>query len=303
MCVCTRSRVVAAAANDNATNGIERVMTAAREPFRVGRGMVGHEARVEAGRLGRPRALHHRVAGDELRGVVDVVGGQSDREAHRRILRTRLRRVGSLLNIATRKGASVTTIYYERDADLGVLDGQRIAVVGYGNQGRSWALNLRDSGCAPVVCVRRDETREQADGRRLRGARRGGRERRRHHLHPRARRRDRAAAARAERRLVRDRRERLHARLRPPRSARRQRDGRAAHARPRGAPLLRGRRRVHHRGRCAPRRHRAARSHRVLAIAQGDRRSAPGRARAHADAGGGARSRCRAGALARARPR
>src|SRR5204862_7467176 len=55
-----------------------------------------------------------------------------------------------------------TTIYYESDADLGVLDGQRIAVVGYGNQGRSWALNLRDSGCAPVVCVRRDDTREQA---------------------------------------------------------------------------------------------------------------------------------------------
>jgi ketol-acid reductoisomerase len=56
----------------------------------------------------------------------------------------------------------VTTIYYESDADLGVLDGQRVAVVGYGNQGRSWALNLRDSGCSPIVCVRRDDTREQA---------------------------------------------------------------------------------------------------------------------------------------------
>src|SRR4051795_2752893 len=56
----------------------------------------------------------------------------------------------------------MTTIYYERDADLGVLEGRQVAVVGYGNQGRSWALNLRDSGCAPIVCVRRDETREQA---------------------------------------------------------------------------------------------------------------------------------------------
>ena len=56
----------------------------------------------------------------------------------------------------------MTTIYYESDADPGALDGQHIAVVGYGNQGRSWALNLRDSGCAPVVCVRRDDTREQA---------------------------------------------------------------------------------------------------------------------------------------------
>ena len=56
----------------------------------------------------------------------------------------------------------MTTIYYENDADLGKIAGEQIAVVGYGNQGRSWALNLRDSGCAPVICVRRDETREQA---------------------------------------------------------------------------------------------------------------------------------------------
>src|SRR2546430_9629352 len=56
----------------------------------------------------------------------------------------------------------MTTLYYERDADLATIAGERVAVVGYGNQGRSWALNLRDSGCAPVVCVRRDDTREQA---------------------------------------------------------------------------------------------------------------------------------------------
>jgi ketol-acid reductoisomerase len=57
---------------------------------------------------------------------------------------------------------AMTTIYYEDDADLGALSGQMVAVVGYGNQGRSWALNLRDSGCVPVVCVRNDTTREQA---------------------------------------------------------------------------------------------------------------------------------------------
>ena len=56
----------------------------------------------------------------------------------------------------------MTTIYYEDDADPGALAGQSVAVVGYGNQGRSWALNLRDAGLAPMVCVRRDETREQA---------------------------------------------------------------------------------------------------------------------------------------------
>jgi ketol-acid reductoisomerase len=57
----------------------------------------------------------------------------------------------------------MTTIFYENDADLDALSGERVAVVGYGNQGRSWALNLRDSGCKPVVCVRRDATREQAE--------------------------------------------------------------------------------------------------------------------------------------------
>jgi len=56
----------------------------------------------------------------------------------------------------------VTTIYHDNDADLGVLDGRSIAVVGYGNQGRSWALNLRDSGLDVTVCVRNDDTRAQA---------------------------------------------------------------------------------------------------------------------------------------------
>jgi ketol-acid reductoisomerase len=56
----------------------------------------------------------------------------------------------------------MTTLYYEKDADLEGLRERRVAVVGYGNQGRSWSLNLRDSGCRVEVCVRADETREQA---------------------------------------------------------------------------------------------------------------------------------------------
>ena len=56
----------------------------------------------------------------------------------------------------------MTNIYYEDDADVGAIAGETVAVVGYGNQGRSWALNLRDSGCKPVICVRNDATREQA---------------------------------------------------------------------------------------------------------------------------------------------
>ena len=54
------------------------------------------------------------------------------------------------------------TIVHDEDADLSALDGRRVAVVGYGNQGRSWALNLRDSGLEVTVCVRADDTRDTA---------------------------------------------------------------------------------------------------------------------------------------------
>ncbi len=56
----------------------------------------------------------------------------------------------------------MTTIYRDEHGDVGLLAGASVAVVGYGNQGRSWALNLRDSGCEVRVCVRHDETRNRA---------------------------------------------------------------------------------------------------------------------------------------------
>jgi ketol-acid reductoisomerase len=40
----------------------------------------------------------------------------------------------------------VANIYYDKDADLSLLDGKKIAVIGYGSQGHAHALNLRDSG-------------------------------------------------------------------------------------------------------------------------------------------------------------
>ena len=57
----------------------------------------------------------------------------------------------------------MSEILHESDADLAALAGQRVAVVGYGNQGRSWALNLRDSGIDVTVHVRNDETRATAE--------------------------------------------------------------------------------------------------------------------------------------------
>ncbi len=57
----------------------------------------------------------------------------------------------------------MAAIYYDHDADPNALAGQSLAVVGYGNQGRSWALNLRDSGIEVQVCARADASREQAE--------------------------------------------------------------------------------------------------------------------------------------------
>jgi ketol-acid reductoisomerase len=42
-------------------------------------------------------------------------------------------------------------MYYDQDADLGLLQGKKIAVLGYGSQGHAHALNLRDSGCDVMV--------------------------------------------------------------------------------------------------------------------------------------------------------
>jgi ketol-acid reductoisomerase len=42
-------------------------------------------------------------------------------------------------------------IYYDKDADLNVLKGKKIAVIGYGIQGRGQSLNLRDSGVDVIV--------------------------------------------------------------------------------------------------------------------------------------------------------
>jgi ketol-acid reductoisomerase len=42
-------------------------------------------------------------------------------------------------------------VYHDKDADLGVLKNKKIAIIGYGIQGRGQALNLRDSGVDVIV--------------------------------------------------------------------------------------------------------------------------------------------------------
>ncbi len=45
---------------------------------------------------------------------------------------------------------------YDDDADLTLLDGQTVAIIGYGSQGHAHALNLKDSGVDVVVGLRED---------------------------------------------------------------------------------------------------------------------------------------------------
>ncbi|AAK40890.1 ketol-acid reductoisomerase [Saccharolobus solfataricus] len=47
-------------------------------------------------------------------------------------------------------------IYTDNDANLDLIKGKRIAVLGYGSQGRAWAQNLRDSGLNVVVGLERE---------------------------------------------------------------------------------------------------------------------------------------------------
>ncbi|MGE5326976.1 MAG: ketol-acid reductoisomerase [Deltaproteobacteria bacterium] len=53
--------------------------------------------------------------------------------------------------------------FYDDDAPLSILRDKTIGIIGYGNQGRAQALNLRDSGLNVVVGGLRDETAQQAE--------------------------------------------------------------------------------------------------------------------------------------------
>ncbi|TQL47511.1 ketol-acid reductoisomerase [Homoserinimonas aerilata] len=45
----------------------------------------------------------------------------------------------------------MTEIFYDKDADLSIIQGRKVAVIGYGSQGHAHAQNLRDSGVEVVV--------------------------------------------------------------------------------------------------------------------------------------------------------
>ncbi|MES2356048.1 MAG: ketol-acid reductoisomerase [Pseudomonadota bacterium] len=46
-------------------------------------------------------------------------------------------------------------VYYEKDADLSLIKGKKVAIIGYGSQGHAHAQNLNDSGVKVVVGLRK----------------------------------------------------------------------------------------------------------------------------------------------------
>ena len=47
-------------------------------------------------------------------------------------------------------------VYYDQDADIGLIKGKKVVIVGYGSQGHAHAANLKDSGVAEVVVALRE---------------------------------------------------------------------------------------------------------------------------------------------------
>ena len=49
-------------------------------------------------------------------------------------------------------------VYYDRDADLNLIKGKKVAVIGYGSQGHAHLLNMRDSGVKEIAVALRAES-------------------------------------------------------------------------------------------------------------------------------------------------
>jgi ketol-acid reductoisomerase len=63
----------------------------------------------------------------------------------------------------------MATIFYDQDADLSIIQGRKVAVLGYGSQGHAHALNLRDSGVDVRVGLRPgSSSRQKAEDQGLR---------------------------------------------------------------------------------------------------------------------------------------
>ena len=42
-------------------------------------------------------------------------------------------------------------VFYDKDADLSLIKGKKVAIIGYGSQGHAHALNAKESGCNVII--------------------------------------------------------------------------------------------------------------------------------------------------------
>ena len=65
----------------------------------------------------------------------------------------------------TAQKGTLMQVYYDKDCDLSIIQGKRVAVIGYGSQGHAHACNLHDSGVDVTVGLRSDSgSRAKAEG-------------------------------------------------------------------------------------------------------------------------------------------
>src|SRR5699024_6376536 len=57
----------------------------------------------------------------------------------------------------------MSKVLYDKDVQKEVLQGKKIAVIGYGSQGHAHSLNLRESGFDVVIRLRPGKTQEKAE--------------------------------------------------------------------------------------------------------------------------------------------
>src|SRR6267142_915115 len=66
--------------------------------------------------------------------------------------------------ISSRERKRMANLYYDNSADLALIQGKKVAIIGYGSQGHAHALNLQDSGVSvrvglPATSRSRDKAR------------------------------------------------------------------------------------------------------------------------------------------------
>ena len=112
----------------------------------------------------RARSTDQGRAGATLAPVHISRWRPGDTGAHARGVRERLsavpaRSAGCRRRRPERRGLdSLPPMIYDDDADLSLLDGKTVAIIGYGSQGHAHALNLKDSGVNVVVGLREDSS-------------------------------------------------------------------------------------------------------------------------------------------------